>query len=317
MPTSTRFMAQKQYRMTQQKSSIELTRRAIDAAVTTARRLGLRVEQPLLLHDASNALVHLRPAPVVARVATTTAMSRQGGAEHLAREIAIASRLARAGAPVVPPSGDVDPGPHTEDGLALSFWELAERLPGPPSPAAAGRALRECHEALADAALELPRLEALHEAERVLDMPGAAEIHPAEDMTMLRDGLASMLQELSALPLRPVHGDSHLANVMHAKNGTLWFDWEDAFAGPVEWDLGVLLGQARIFGADETPQRAALRAYGPIDEDTLDLMVEARALQTAAWAALVVSHRPHRRPMLERNLEWLRARRRSSRRPAP
>src|SRR6185312_534734 len=162
MPTSTRFMARKQYRMTQQKSSIELTRRAIDAAVTTARRLGLRAEQPLLLHDASNALVHLRPAPVVARVATTTAMSRQGGAEHLAREIAIASHLARAGAPVIPPSGDVDPGPHSEDGLALSLWELAERLPGPPSPAAAGRALRECHEALAEADLDLPPLESLH-----------------------------------------------------------------------------------------------------------------------------------------------------------
>jgi Ser/Thr protein kinase RdoA (MazF antagonist) len=134
---------------------------------------------------------------------------------------------------------------------------------------------------------------------------------------MLRDGLAEMHERLGHMPLRPVHGDSHLGNVMHARNGTLWFDWEDAFAGPVEWDLGVLLAQARVFGADETLQQAALDAYGPVDTPTLDLMVEARALQIAAWAALVVSRRPHRRPMLERNLQWLRARPGSSRRPAP
>jgi Phosphotransferase enzyme family len=302
--------------MAQEKSSIDLTQRAIAAAVTCARRLGLRVEDPVLLHDSSNVLVHLRPAPVVARVATTTGIIRRGGHEWLAREVAIAGRLAHAGAPVIPPSSEVDPGPHTEDGLALSFWDLAERLPGPPSPAAAGRALRECHEALADSDLQLPALAVLDEAERVLDMPVAADAFTPDDMAMLRGGLAEMRERLSALPLRPVHGDSHLANAMHAANGTLWFDWEDAFNGPREWDLGVLLGQARIFGADETPQQAALAAYGPVDDHVLDLMIEARALQIAGWAALVVSRRPHRRPMLERNLRWLRARRRSSR-PEP
>jgi Ser/Thr protein kinase RdoA (MazF antagonist) len=294
--------------MAQGQSSIDVTQRAIAAAVSAARRLGLRVDEPMLLHDASNALVHLRPAPVVARVATTTAMSRDGG-EWFAREVAIAGHLARAGAPVIPPSAELDPGPHIEDGLTLSFWELAQRVPGPPSPAAAGRALRECHEALADGELQLPPLAVLDEAERVLDMPVAKATFTPDDMAMLRDGLADVRERLSALPLRPVHGDSHLANVMHTKDGTVWFDWEDAFAGPVEWDLGVLLGQARVFGADETLQRIALAAYGPIDEEVLDLVIEARALQIAGWAALVVSRRPHRRPMLERNLSWLRDRR--------
>jgi|tagenome__1003787_1003787.scaffolds.fasta_scaffold20979104_2 hypothetical protein len=298
--------------MAQDKSSIDLTQRATAAAVTCARRLGLRVEEPVLLHDSSNVLVHLRPAPVVARVATTTGIIRQGGHEWLAREIAVAGQLARVGAPAIPPSTELDPGPHTEDGLALSFWDLAERLPGPPSPAAAGSALRECHDALADSELQLPALAVLDEAERVLDMPVAGDAFAPDDLAMLLDGLTEMRERLNALPLRPVHGDSHLANVMHARNGALWFDWEDAFNGPREWDLGVLLGQARIFGADEALQQAALAAYGPIDNHVLDLMIEARALQIGAWAALVVSRRPHRRPMLERNLRWLRARRRSS-----
>jgi Ser/Thr protein kinase RdoA (MazF antagonist) len=235
-------------------------------------------------------------------------MSREGGGEWLAREVGVAGQLARGGAPVIPPSAEVDPGPHSEDGFALSFWELAERLPGPPNPAAAGRALRECHEVLADADLQLPPLAVLDEAERVVDMPLAAETFTTEEMAMVRGGLVEVRERLNRLPLQGVHGDSHLSNVMHAANGTLWFDWEDAFNGPREWDLGVLLGQARIFGADETLQQKALAAYGPADTDVLDLMIDARALQTAAWAALVVSRRPHRRPMLDRNLDWLRDR---------
>jgi Ser/Thr protein kinase RdoA (MazF antagonist) len=299
--------------MAQEESSIDLTRRAIEGATACARRLGLSVDEPVLLHDASNVLVHLRPAPVVARVATTTGIIREGAHEWLAREVAVAGHLARAGAPVIPPSSEVDPGPHTQDGLSLSFWDLAERLPGLPSPAAAGRALRECHEALADADLQLPPLAVLDEAERVLDMPIARQTFTPDDMAMLRDGLTEVRDRMSRLPLRPVHGDAHFANVMYARNGTLWFDWEDAFNGPREWDLGVMLGQARVFGADETLQRTALAAYGPVDEDVLELVIEARTLQIAAWAAVVVSRRPHRRPMLERNLRWLRERSASAR----
>src|SRR4051794_36890211 len=168
--------------MAQDKSSIDLTQRATAAAVTCARRLGLRVDEPVLLHDSSNVLVHLRPAPLVARVATTTGIIRRGGHEWLAREIAVAGHLARVGAPAIPPSSELNPGPHTEDGLALSFWELAERMPGPPGPAAAARALRECHEALADSDLKLPALAVIDEAERVLDMPVAGDTFTPEDM---------------------------------------------------------------------------------------------------------------------------------------
>ena len=64
----------------------------------------------VLLRDRSNVLMHLRPARVVARVSTTTALVRQGTA-WLGREITVATRLAAAGAPVVRPSGELDPGP--------------------------------------------------------------------------------------------------------------------------------------------------------------------------------------------------------------
>jgi hypothetical protein len=47
-----------------------LTRRAMAAATDLAREHGLRVDDPVLLHDLFSVRVHLRPAPVVARVPT-------------------------------------------------------------------------------------------------------------------------------------------------------------------------------------------------------------------------------------------------------
>lgn len=44
--------------------------------MAVARTLGLRATDPVVLRDVSNLLVHLRPTPVVARVATSTATTR-------------------------------------------------------------------------------------------------------------------------------------------------------------------------------------------------------------------------------------------------
>ena len=48
----------------------ERSRRAVEAAVSLARENRLRVEEPVVLNDLFSLMVHLRPAPVVARVAT-------------------------------------------------------------------------------------------------------------------------------------------------------------------------------------------------------------------------------------------------------
>ncbi len=42
------------------------TAAAVSAAVAVAREHGVRVAEPVLLHDSFNLRVHLRPAPVVA-----------------------------------------------------------------------------------------------------------------------------------------------------------------------------------------------------------------------------------------------------------
>jgi hypothetical protein len=56
-------------------------RGALAAAVAVAERYGLRSHDPVILRDRLNVLVHLRPAPVVARVAGTIAAVRPDPAE--------------------------------------------------------------------------------------------------------------------------------------------------------------------------------------------------------------------------------------------
>src|SRR5215217_7681409 len=93
-----------------------LTQRAIRAAAQVAREHGLHFgDEPRVIHEGSNLLLHLDPAPVVARVATTTAIVREGDA-WLTREVAVAGHVARRGAPAVAPSDELPPGPHSFSG---------------------------------------------------------------------------------------------------------------------------------------------------------------------------------------------------------
>jgi Phosphotransferase enzyme family len=62
---------------------------AVAAAVEVAREHGLRIDEPRVLKDAHNLVVHLAPAPVVVRVGTFMAQLRPGirEREHVASEL--------------------------------------------------------------------------------------------------------------------------------------------------------------------------------------------------------------------------------------
>jgi aminoglycoside phosphotransferase (APT) family kinase protein len=259
---------------------------AVDAAVAIARANGLRVEAPVVLRDRLNVLVHLRPAPVVARVAGTIARVRPGD-EWLRRELAVAGALSAAGAPVVAPSAELPPGPHHHEGRILSFWtHVPER--GPASPEAAGAALRDVHEALRRFSGVLPVLGLLTEAEALLMKLAAEEaIDPptAHDLHERLQELREPLSELRA-PVQPLHGDAHLRNVLNGPDGPLWNDWEDTCVGPVHWDAACLLARSRVTGEGGAEAEAALRAAGiDVDPGELALWLDARILQGAIWGA--------------------------------
>ena len=89
----------------------ERQRRAVETVVAHARENGLRVEEPTVLNDLFSLMVHLKPAPVVARVATCMPKLRTPNEGWLEREIAVTTYLAEQGAPVGAPSRELPPGP--------------------------------------------------------------------------------------------------------------------------------------------------------------------------------------------------------------
>lgn len=260
------------------------TRRALDAVVAVAREHGVRVGAREILRDRSNLVIRLEPAPVVARVAMETATVRPG-AEWLRREVAVAGFLADAGAPVVPPSALLPPGPHHRDGFDLSFWTLARQLPGLPDPTEAGRRLRDCHRVLAAFPGDLPRFGLLDEADRIVRDFALEGVLQADDFAVVRRlGIQVRADvEAAAGPAQAVHGDAHLGNVLHTADGPLWTDWEDTFLGPVEWDIACLTAFA---DADESSSAAA--AAGGLDPHVdLTPFLRARRYQAAVWGVVL------------------------------
>jgi hypothetical protein len=258
------------------------------AALEAAHGAGFAVERAEVARVASNVLVRLEPGPLAARLTGATEGFRDS-ALNLRREARLAAALAAGGAPVLAPLG----GPYEAGGRIVTLWPWLE-LDGDAGDAEqAGRALRACHDALADldpAGLELEPLAMLTEGRR-LALGALPAIVPSLDRA---------LATLAAAPQRIVHGDSHPGNVLWTAGGPLWGDWEDAHLAPLEWDLGCLVAAARVHGNDFGWAEAALGAHGgPFDATLLEACVDARVAQGAAYLAATG------RGEVGRHLEWL------------
>ena len=223
----------------------EISARACAAAVRVARDAGLAVTAPQILNDGVSLMVHLAPAPVVARVATRVSSLRPQIETWLAREIAVTSYLACSGVPVVTPSPELDAGPVRRDGFPMTFW--THLVPDPdrsPTTDECSAMLAELHAAMRGYPGDLPVL-----APAVNDIPPgmaalddlAPLVTPAE-IDHLR-GRADALRGFALAPdadLVPLHGDAHPGNLHPTRDGLVWIDFEDVCRGPAEWDLALL-----------------------------------------------------------------------------
>lgn len=281
------------------------TARALEAACAVAADHGLPTASAAVIADANNVLVHLRPAPVVARVATTGSLFTNPR-ERLGRELAVAAWLSERGAPVVAPSAELASGPHQRDGLWMSFWRhvTIDARAGEEEPEEAARALAPLHAMLADCPLELPLLEpVLGELPRVIGALETTQLAPA-DLELLHEAFEVVVSRLraSSLPVQVVHGDAHAGNLMRAGGGVLWGDFEDACSGPLAWDLACLITPLGAFAG------ALLEAYGKaggvhLEMSELDPFLDARALHAAVWWCWLARDDRRRR---ERAVQWLR-----------
>ncbi len=278
---------------------------ALRAAQDTLLAHGLSPDRCDILQNGSTLVVRLTE-DLVARVVQDRDGPRQGTA-WFERENAVAQHLTRRGAPVVPLHEALPAGPHWRDGFPLNFWRYVDILDGAPDPRQAGQTLHRCHEALRDLAEPLPRLAILHEAQTLLV---ERELLPAAEQSLVRRRLETALAALHNAPAQPLHGDAHEGNLLVTSGGLLWSDWEDAFVGPVEWDLASLIWNARLLESDTAAADAMLAGYrevgGALDEGLLEHCLIARAAVMCAWYPILYPQPDAaRRAKLQHRLDWL------------
>jgi len=263
--------------------------RALAAARAVALANSVVCEDAVVVAAGSNVLVHLKPAPVIARVMTGTAVLHGDVERWLTREVAVGAFLGERGL-AVSPSDELAPGPYEYEGLWMTFWEFVEHDPSRPPPRAheLGGSLRELHAALADFPGELGHLSDVRDwLDRLL-----AELRPSPRLSAQdRDVLRSRLQELtptvfeSSLPAQAIHGDASMSNLLRTSNGLIWNDLEDVCVGPVHWDVAGLILEARAREGSEAFIADFLRAYGRLDLEELDDFIAAHLLYTTVWQA--------------------------------
>jgi len=273
--------------------------RATAAARTVASSHGVSCEQAAVAHSGSNVLVHLRPAPVVARVMTGTVVLHDDARRWLEREVSVLGFLAPSGT-AVKPSPLIAPGPYLHDGLWMTF---SEWLPhdGHPQPLdnaeELGRALRHLHDDLAGYDGELEGLVNFRERiGRVHRLLRPTPTVTAETITSLQERLRALDDVVfrSSLTAQPLHGDASLSNLLRSPDRLVWNDFEDTFRGPVHWDVAGYVMSLHGRGADRGFIWRALEAYGWHDERELAPFAAAHEVCDEIWRLYIDQQRPAR-----------------------
>jgi hypothetical protein len=213
-------------------------RLAIEAAIEVGRRFSLVSTRPAIIADSNNTLVHLAPAPVVAKVGTSTI--RAFDSTTLEREVAVASYLAVRRAPVVHPSDDPPAGPHqSRSGPTVSLWRYYEHVKATDVTAAAV-ALRAVHVTLTGYPGVLPSFTSEFDGiSHFLAGRDAFSVLPEDERRFLLDVQELLRTELVRIGGKDqaLHGAPHFGNLLKTPAGLLWTDFETACRGPLEWDL--------------------------------------------------------------------------------
>lgn len=284
---------------------------AIRAAQEVALHHGMTPDRCDILQDAHTVVVRLTD-DLVARIVTDTTGPRSG-TTWLQRETAIAAHLTQQGAPIIPLHPNLPPVAHLHQGYAMNFWTYVTALPTAPDPDIIGRTLHECHRALASLPEPLPTLAIVEESLTILEQAEVQQALTPAEIDLLSHHLRCSLQALGPLPHQALHGDAHMGNLLMTTRGLLWTDWEDAFSGPIEWDIASVIWNAQILEEDHDSVEKILTSYQQqgveIDPEALQQCLIARAAVMSAWYPILYPQpNPDRQRKLQQRLEWLKER---------
>ena len=276
------------------------TARAVSAATTAGRELGILVDEPRVLYDLFSVVVHLAPSPVVVRVPTVLPHAfvddPDAQAAQQLSELTVAGWLADHGHPVVPPSPLVPREPVRFGGFSMTFWQFVEQVPdAEPETRRRFEVTAELHAALRgyDSA-ELSFLQpfgpfipdALAELERLPDLVSASDVARAQREWATVGPLVSSREAFEAAfpdaTIQTIHGDAPYYNLIVTPDGEYWSDFELVTLGPVEADLA-LVGPEGQAAYDEAAAQLGLR---PLDEQALHVVESAAMLATVACLAM-------------------------------
>jgi hypothetical protein len=278
---------------------LDLEGRAVAAARAVASAYGLAQTEARVLYSRSNVLVHLRPAPVVARVMTGTVALHDDPKQWLEREVSVLRFLAPSGL-AVRPSSVIAPGPHRHDGLWMTFSEWIPDIEQPShldDPGRLARALRNLHDELQPFDGDLGGLSDLcADIERLhgrLEPTDAVEAGKVSSLRARLDALGEVVFK-STLPTQALHGDVSLSNLLHTRQRLVWNDFEDTFRGPVHWDLASYVISLGNRGASPRFVRRMLDAYGWDDEQALAPFIAAHGVYDEIWQIYDVQRRRSR-----------------------
>jgi len=216
---------------------------AASAASRVAAKHGYSAEDPVVLQEANNTVVWLRPHAIIAKVGKW-----RHSVETLLREHAVAVALAAGGASIAPPLAGVEPTHDHETGFLVTLWTRLDHDPEREvAPTDVGTSLRRLHDDLARFQGELPSFQvSLGLARAALADDQLMASLPTDDRQMLRAAFDRIRAEVDAYSYgeQPLHGEPHRGNLLATPTGLRWIDLEGVCVGPLEWDLAFLPEEA-------------------------------------------------------------------------
>lgn len=210
--------------------------RALTAATSVARELGLSVDDTMVIQNANRLAVRLTPCDVFARVAATVGRNEEGAAF----ELEVARRLEGTGAPVEAPEPRVEPRVYLRDGFAITYWTYYEPLAGEVPPEEYAGALERLHAGLRGIDVEAPHFtERIDEAQSIVDDRSQSPDLSGADRELLSNALRELRRSIldRGADEQLLHGEPHAGNLLNTATGFRFIDLETGCHGPVEFDV--------------------------------------------------------------------------------